>query len=280
MSEFLTISRDKCLSVYKGVIANAQKKTESADLLAEAGDFGSAMSFHIIGLEELIKAFFLFLDGKGFSFRQVKGMKGVFENHGLRYLFSFFLFVFSVIGESFGIGINYIRKINDERDYKKIRAIKSNPNKLLQEQIFPHLMDKLRFVIEELKWYKSFDKLRQNGLYSDFDGSLITPINIDEAYYLEFKVRVDRVTKTILSIIDEFNAEHPLTVKYLPKIVDRAEEKGFYDILTQFIAYTREQSAKDKKTSALELMSSKLNEFLESIEKDPPTFEKDQLPSQ
>lgn len=271
MKNFSTLSRAECLTVYKEIIENAQTKFSSANKLAEVEDFGTAMSLQIIGMEELIKALFIFSDGKGFSFRQVKGMKGVFENHGLRYLFSFFLFTFSVIGEGFGIGINYIRNINDEKDFARIRAIKSNPNKLLREHIFPYLLDKLRFVVEELKWYKDFDKLRQNGFYSDFDGDLINPNSIDKTYYNEFKVRVDRVTKTVLSIIDEFNLEIPFIETYLPKIVDRAEEQGFYEILARFIAYTKEQ-----KMNALELMSLKLNEFVVSIEEDPPTFEEHQ----
>lgn len=259
---FTTLSSSECLEYYTEVIKNAESKFNSADKIAQFGDYGTALSTQIIGLEELIKALVLFADGKGFEFRKVAGMNSVFKNHGLRYLFSFFLFVFSVFGETLQEGMKYVmKKAESDEGMAQFKAMQSNQEEFFHKYILPHLVERLRFVFSELKWYSEFDKTRQLGFYSDFKDQLHNPADIDEQFYSEFKMRVDSVKNIVFKMIEEFNLDIPFVNKYLPKIIEDCKKKEIYELLALLISKT-----KSREKSALAIISDRLKDLLSGAE--------------
>src|SRR4051812_38270732 len=93
---FLTIPKKECLEVYKTILKNSDNKWESGKKLADIGDFGGATSFALISVEELIKALIVFLDGKGFEFRSLKGIDTFFKNHKIRYIIAYAMFAMNL----------------------------------------------------------------------------------------------------------------------------------------------------------------------------------------
>lgn len=262
MKNFTTLSSSECLAYYPEIIKNAESKFRTADKIAEHGDYGTALSTQIIGLEELIKAVVLFADGKGFEFRKVKGMNSVFKNHGLRYLISFFLFVFSVFGEALQEGIDYIiKKAATKEGLAEYRAMMTDKKEFFDKYILPYFKEKLRFVLEELAWYRDFDKVRQLGFYSDFKEELHNPINIDKEFYLKFMERLERVKKIVFQIIKEMNMNHPFVNEYLPKTIEDCKKNEIYGLLALLLEKTRSQ-----KKDALTLVSEHLGGFLSRVE--------------
>ncbi len=262
MKNFTTLSSSECSVYYTEVIKNAEAKFNSADKIAEHGDYGTALSTQIIGLEELIKALVLFADGKGFEFRNVAGMNGVFRNHGLRYLFSFFLFVFSVFGETLQEGMNYVmKKAESDEGVAQFKAMQSDREEFFHKYILPHLVERLQYVLSELKWYNEFDKIRQLGFYSDFNDRLHSPVSIDAPFYYGFKERIDSVKHIVFKMIEEFNMDIPFVKEYLPEIIEDCRERKIYDLLALLISKT-----KSREKSALAIISDRLKNLLSDVE--------------
>src|SRR5579859_8076673 len=86
------------------------QKWNSAIMLAKSEDYGGAVSLLIISIEELIKSIILFMDGKGFEFRNVKGINTFFRNHQIRYIIAFVMFAMNIIGEDL---VKFILKIRE-----------------------------------------------------------------------------------------------------------------------------------------------------------------------
>jgi len=102
IKRYQNISRQECGKVYLEILENAYQHYDNANILAtKKNNFGYPISFMILGLEEEIKALVIFLDSKGFNFRQTPGLKGVFNNHELRYAVSFIIFAFNLFADDF-----------------------------------------------------------------------------------------------------------------------------------------------------------------------------------
>jgi len=96
---FVTISKNECLTVYRNVLEHSDQKWESGKQLAKINDFGGATSMAIISVEELVKSLIIFLDGKGFEFRSIKGISTLFDNHQIRYLLAYTMFAMGLFGD-------------------------------------------------------------------------------------------------------------------------------------------------------------------------------------
>ncbi|MCU0347070.1 MAG: AbiV family abortive infection protein [Saprospiraceae bacterium] len=243
MKEFMNLSREDCLKYYSQLLKNAETKFNTAHHVAtEIGDYGTAISIHLTGLEELMKALIIFLDGKGYDFRSIAGIKSIFNNHPLRHLLTFFMFVMSVFKESFEDGIAHVRKINLERDVAKINAIKSNRKQLFKENVIPYLMEKLRFIDTEIIWYQNFGKIREFGLYTDFvEGRMMNPVEINDIFYYEVKSRIDRVRAIALGIIRDLETPSNQETDLLPDLIKFLQEEKAYEYFGNLLSQSRKQ---------------------------------------
>lgn len=71
--------------MYPDVQTNAETLYSSAKILAEHGNHGNAIGLLILGSEEYIKCFLLFLEGNGFDLLKFKEIQGIFSKHRSRH---------------------------------------------------------------------------------------------------------------------------------------------------------------------------------------------------
>ncbi len=192
MSEktFSTISKKECATVYKEILINSNKKWNAAEKLAEIGDFGGAISLSIISIEELIKSLLIYLDGKGFEFRNVAGMDVFFKNHQIRYIIAYIMLVVSLFGE------DIIKHLLDFREnsakYLTIKEEVTKPD-FIEAKMKYYILRKFVQMKRELEWFSKVDKLRQNGFYSGYDNKLFSPVDLGAEDYKEVVKRLAKV---------------------------------------------------------------------------------------
>lgn len=217
---FLNISRIECDSVSKETILNANKQLEIAEILAQSREYGAAISHLVIGSEELIKALVLHLDSVGFNLRNIRGMKGVFENHQLRYFISFFIFVVSTTIEELKLLFEKYRNGNiTALDLEEMNKKLYEENEDFTKYFTQKILTKIEFYLEELKWFRDFDIFRQKGFYVDYDGKLETPLQATEEKYVALKYRIVRVDNFVKELIKDLNNDTKENSKALQSIL-------------------------------------------------------------
>lgn len=217
----MTLSRKECLAVYKDILIKAKEKFDSAEILAKSKKFDSATALLIVGNEDLLKAFILYLDGIGFQFRSVKGMKSLFENHKLRYLLALIL-SFLIIFERdlkkaliFYVRFPFLLK----RAHDKYGDSFGFDSQNFEARVERYFQNKLSQIKVEVTFFSKVEQTRQHGLYSDFqDGKVIT---IDELEYKTFYEKISSLNSTIYGLIDAFGSKDP-TAKEL--VIDRLKK--------------------------------------------------------
>jgi len=108
---FMNLNASKCMEAYKCLMDNAERLYNDAYSLANLNSYGHATSSLIHSLEEYMKAFIIFLDGKGFLFRnRVKGIENLFVNHKLRYALALVITLFAVLIDDFKKLVPRIKK--------------------------------------------------------------------------------------------------------------------------------------------------------------------------
>lgn len=188
---FQNISQKECRKAHFDILENADQKWASAKTLADLNDFGSAASMAIIAIEEQVKALLLIADANGFRFRQVKGMVALFENHQLRYMVAYYMFVMAVIG---GDLIGFLHEMRDDKEkMKKLIADYQTDKEAVQGKALRYIFHKYLVLKKEIDWFAKVDFFRQQGFYSDFDGQLQTPLHIDKAGFEAAMKRFTRV---------------------------------------------------------------------------------------
>jgi AbiV family abortive infection protein len=194
-ANFMNIKQADCLRVSAEVLKHSDEKFEEAEMLAKAGRYGTATSLLIISNEELLKSLILFLDGHGFRFRSVKGMKSIFQNHKLRYLLSMVLSMSSILMEDL---------------LKYLMAAYNNPSLIRKWQFGSdefnnwagrYLMRKTIQAREEILFFAKFDKTRQKGLYSDYSGGIL---ETTEHEYSAFYNKVSRIRSLFKDVAKMF----------------------------------------------------------------------------
>ena len=261
---FNNISREECLLVSSDVLKNANDKFISSEKLAQEQKYGSAISFLIIGSEELIKAMILFLDGIGFRFRSINDMQKVFKNHELRYFVSFIIFSLSVFSDDL---MNFIIKIQNQvitiDDLKKIKSkIKSN-DEYFRTKIFQHIISRIEFLLQELSWFKNCDIYRQNGLYVDYKDGTQTPLNLKQKDYEELKIRIERVRLACNQIFEGLNNESESNKEYFSNFLSDFNQNNFYEIVGNFIKKIRKE-----RINALDYILKNMESIIKEIKND------------
>ena len=243
---FHSISRQECLIVSKAIVRNSNKKWRAAKKLAILEEYGGAISFSIISVEELIKAFILAMDGYGFDFRNMKGVDKFFKDHEIRYTIAFFMFVLSFIWKELQIVLTKIQ--NNEIDLEKIGEANSSPEDFIKKKKFWGFR-KIIALKRELDWFSNINKLRQDGMYCDYRDSFKTPLSFTDTDYLIVYDRLLGVREIAKGLVDTFVYDF------------ESDEKA--DKVKEIIEKLR-TDFKDKD------YYSKISELLKSIGKDKP----------
>jgi AbiV family abortive infection protein len=236
---FLTISKQECLIVYQDLLNNSQKKWQAGENLAKTNEFGSAISLAIISTEELVKGIIVFLDGKGFDFRNVKGMDTVFRNHQIRYVIAYAMFLMAIFGEEL---MKFILKIKDDPDkFILIFDEMKDDEKYFEKHFGYYLLKKIVTIRREFRWFSKADIFRQDGFYCDYQEQLKTPILVDSKNYKQVYKRLERVRTMGLGIIDACNTPDDFSKNYLEEMKLNFLRKGFYESMAKALDIVRQQ---------------------------------------
>lgn len=208
----MNFSRSECLKASKEALKKSRQGFIAAEVLAKTEDYDHASALLITSNENLIKGFILYMDGIGFSFRTIKGMNSLYNNHKLRYLLGFLLSVFSIF----------------ERDLKLLLLKCVRNPKLASQFKFddPAIMTWLKDYIlkrtlqikAEVEFFSKLDRTRQQGVYSDFDhaAELIT---ISPQKYKELHIKIASLNSIIYMIMGAFtNFPDDEIKKYFQKL--------------------------------------------------------------
>lgn len=206
---FIDLSQEECLNCYSRILENANEHFEIAELLANNGYYGSAISHLVLCSEELLKAIIIFFDGHGTEIRKIKGMETFFIHHVPRHVFwatfirfsskniyknlAEFLVKYKFIDES-SIPVSeldhllfrYSKIVNEEHpaEIKKLKAdeiekLKAKLHELLKPSLEPYYLENLRpmvfFIAQAEKW-------KQQGFYVDYENIITYPtmvLNLD-----------------------------------------------------------------------------------------------------
>lgn len=184
----MNLDRAGCFVASKDSLKNAKAKFSEAELLAGNKSYGTASTLMITSMEEAIKSMILALDSSGFKFRtNVRGIKSLFKQHGLRYQFAFVLSVVHI----FVRDIQFIqRKIERKEDLSL--------GEFDVDRLIRLLRIKLHLIKQEIDWFENIGFHREKGLYYDVKSGVVNPENFKKP---EYEMVAQRV-KGIISIID------------------------------------------------------------------------------
>lgn len=226
---FMNISRKECLEVYKEILSNSERKWNSAEILAENKDYGTAFSTAIISIEEIVKSMLLLLDGKGFELRTVKGIDTIFKNHRIRYFIAYMMLVFSVFGED--LTKLLIKYRNNPQLIVWLNERNKRNKGFVEKFAKRYFQNKLPLLINELDWFIKMDIFRQDGFYCDYDNHLKTPLNINENNYQEAIKRITKVREIGLLFIESYEAINDIDNKLIIKFNSGLKITGAYQKL-------------------------------------------------
>ncbi len=232
---FLTISKAKCKEAYIEILKNSDKKWNTSKLIAESGDYGSACSIAIISLEELVKALIVFFDGQGFNFRNIKGMKTLFRNHQVRYFLLFFLFVMGLMKDEL---VSMMLKIRNKPVSVLSRYISSILGKnRFQDKTKEYVIQKSIELNMEIERFSNVDALRQESLYTDFDGNLKSPVTISREDYEILHFRLSKAREAGKGIINSFETNDESTIGHIENFKKDFAKNGYYKNIENAFKY-------------------------------------------
>jgi len=220
---FLQIPRNECLTVYKEVLKNSDKKWESGVRESMAGEFGSAISLQIISIEEMIKAILVLMDGKGFPIRNIKGMNTFFKNHQIRHLLAYILLILGLFGEE---AIKFLKSYRDKPKelITLFKEMNTDPG-YFEKKYKIYMLRKLIHFKREFEWFARAEILRQDGLYVDYVDQLRSPVSISETEYRDIFNRLIKVREFGNSIIESFAATDAESIKAHRIVIKQFREK-------------------------------------------------------
>jgi len=223
---FLNISAKKCLVVYPKIIENSDRKWETALLSANSEDYGTAVALLIISVEELIKGLIILLDGKGFKFRNVNGIKKIFEDHKTRYFIALTMTLLNIFSNELQKFLTDFSKRPDK--WIKLVAILNKKPKFFERIASSYIETKLIEINNELKWFSNVDVYRQHGFYSDYKKELISPMSITNMEYLETLEKFRKIRFLGKSLIVALNPIEPAYIEVFKYIKHEFDSKNYY----------------------------------------------------
>lgn len=154
----------------KLALQNARRHLRAAEALAKKKLFGSASTHVVLSVEELVKAWVLALHSMGFEF-PLKMLNAVLFEHSARHMVTF--------GVVFVLTIRYLA-VRTTRRVQKRHGIKDYPAKLRDEWVAELMRDLQSLasrsprnepVLAVWEWIGNANKIKNNGLYVDFNGN-------------------------------------------------------------------------------------------------------------
>lgn len=257
---FFSLHPSECLRVYQEIVNNSNKKWEMGlDIAASTEDYGMATSLLLISIEESIKALIVLLDGHGFKFRQVPGMKAFFKNHEIRYVAAFGMFFVSVLGEDV---LKHLRRLmNGEIDVETLREqLKANDPKL-ENKMKLWVFRKFLILRKEFALFSLFDKIRQDGFYCDYDNGIKSPLNIKYNDFKKIYTRLKKVrymTRSMIIQLSPHKMKTETNQKWLTQSFQHLDNEQAYELLAKAF-----QIIKKSKKKPFDLLRHTLTDLLE-----------------
>ncbi len=257
MKNFQTLNRTECREASIECFRHADSKYKDAIILANNGSYGNGISNLILCLEETMKGLILSLDADGFHFRtKVKGIKGLFENHKLRYFLGFVMSAINVLVEDLAIVIAKGRE-NPKKLIKQVKELKTNPK--IIEKYFLKVMNRLQ---EEIEWFSELDAKRQSGMYVSYKGEIKSPNSVDKKDFDLFIHRIYIVRSSALLIAESYKKSVDELSPEIEEIHKTFSEEKYYTHLGDLIKIINDRksnSFKDLYSSLEELKNEVLN---------------------
>lgn len=190
MKGFLNLTRMECIAIAPELFKNADVLIDTAVDASQKGNHGVACSLTILGTEELVKAFVIFLNGIGVNVFKIKELRKVFKDHIVKHETAILINVFNTISI-------IVSQFEEKAKYK------SNTGNKWGDLILSGLrkgLDILGQVADfgsVVLWWENANDLKNNGLYVGYRDTLLLPKNITEEIFLKVKEQSDKVRSQI-----------------------------------------------------------------------------------
>jgi AbiV family abortive infection protein len=228
------LSDEGCFSLYDEMMKNSDRRWKSARLLAENEDYGGAIRDHITSMEEMIKAFIMFLDSRGFQFRTVEGMDSIIRrNHTIRHFIGFTMFVMNIFIDDLKGMVLKIRK--DPSVILKYKENKTGIDSLIKM----YALRKMVVVKEEFYWFSKVEKYRQEGTHVDYDPTIKTPLSITHEDYQEVYKRLENVRVVGKGIIESFDTSDEELLKHIEELKQEFITEDWYTMIKETLISTK-----------------------------------------
>lgn len=179
---FRSLDAQGSMQIYPKIKKNAEQHFNAAELLAGAGDQANGIAHLILGSEELVKSFVLFLQAYDFPIKKVANYDMLFSRHYARH---------NLLKEFYSI-YRFIAGVLQWPKWNKDHSFLSNLVKVLR-----YGSDVLNIVVHNHGWWDQADELKQRCFYLDYTSlGLNDPATFDlkafeEARALTKKFRED-----------------------------------------------------------------------------------------
>ncbi len=225
---FFSVPREELLNHYPKIIQNSDEQYRAAITLNQNNQPGLAIPHLLMSTEEVIKAFIVVLDAKGFKFREVKGMDLFLKNHEIRFFLSSIIFAISLFGDDLINGLKILKA--DPSKAKEIANMLKDQSEM-DRKLKWYAIRKFFIIRKELKWFAKAEVFRQNGNYVDMKGNLISPLNISQKEFDETRIRIDKVNCATKYMIESFLDQDPKLVKQLEVIKRNLSIGKYYQLI-------------------------------------------------
>lgn len=192
----MSLTAAECGDVYKNVLDNALRHKRIAKLLATEKEYANAISHLILGSEELLKAFVLYMESHELRLRQIKGFHKLFYHHKARHhVFKDLLSVWLLT-----------RPL--AKGFPSLNKPKAN-NKV--SRFLDNIMVALDVVqvglsgLQNYYYWLEADKIKQNGFYVDFQDRVCSPADFVQNDFLTASQQIDILYTDIEEFINTLN---------------------------------------------------------------------------
>lgn len=242
---FLQLSQKECSNLYKSIIDNSERHFKIAKILSKHQEYGAAVSHLVLGAEEMVKALVVYYDGLGLRIRSVKGIKGFFQSHKPRHLFSsMFVMMTYSLKSTMQLFQSYKQiKIDTDCSGNKLNAIEmammtnefdiAETVKAFWENEGKNYLDRIG---RELDFWEDADNYKMKGFYVDYNGVLETPEDISRDEYQIALKTTNYFRNECMNII---NATKDLEQKEREQLITEFNKKEFYNLIEQMIRGTK-----------------------------------------
>src|ERR1043165_4490023 len=234
MSKPLSKYTDKeCYELYLEMIENSNTKWNSARALARRKDYGSAISMHIISMEEMVKGFIMFIDSRGFELRTIDGMdKIISKNHVLRHFVGFAMFVISIFLRDLG-NLFMVYKNNPQLLY----SMKDRDSEAWNSLKW-YTLRKCVLIRNEFRWFSKIEQYRQDGYHVDYRTSS-KPTELKEIEFTKLYIRLKDVRNTTKEFIKIYSSDDKGSIQEIQK--NFKEEKLYENLAKSLSKITKER---------------------------------------